>query len=98
MLSPDSILGPEMWWEPIMVRLAFPEDPAPSRLTKPQRREAIDLFDRGWNPHRMSYRSMAKNRPNWKLVEMGLATFDQGPVGSWLKTTCFMPVWTDPVL
>lgn len=98
MLCPDSILGEELWWFPITVASNFPEDPAPEKLTKAQIREALLLFEKGYQVHFMSYRQMPRNRPLWRLVQLELAYFEFGPVGSWLKQQGFMPLWSDPVI
>lgn len=66
-------------------------------LTKTQRWNAELMLDNGWVPYRVGQGRMQRNRPLWKLVEMGLAHMDFGPSGSWLKSYCFMPVWSDPV-
>lgn len=55
------------------------------------------MFENGWVPYRVGPGRMQRNRPLWKLVEMGLGHMDFGPSGSWLKSYCFMPVWSDPV-
>lgn len=68
-----------------------------SGLTVAQNREAVLLFDRGFSLHHTSYRSMPRNRPLWKLVEMGLAEFGKCPRNSWLTTNGFLPIWSDPI-
>ncbi len=67
------------------------------KLTKAQIREALLLFEKGYQVHLMNYRQMPRNRPLWRLVELGLAHFDFGPVGSCLKQQGFMPLWSDPI-
>lgn len=67
------------------------------KLTTAQRREAELLFGEGFVIAPRSYRGLPRNRSLWKLVELGLAEFDMGPSGSWLKTYGFSPIWSDPV-
>ena len=66
------------------------------KLTKQQNDVAKACFEEEYYPFRMFPRC-GKNKPAWKLVEMGLFEFDFGPRGAWLQTYCFMPVWGDPV-
>lgn len=98
MLCPDSVLGEVLWWEPVTVPPGMKKNPPRQSLTSQQMREALLLFERGYLPHMMSYRSMPRNRPLWRLVQLGLAHFDFGPVGSWLKQQGFMPLWSDPII
>jgi hypothetical protein len=93
MLSPDCILGPEIWDEIILV-------PEPrEKLTPAQRREAFLIFEQGFvvMPAR-SPRGLTRYKPLWALHNLDLVTFDFGPVGSWLKTYGFGAKWTDPVI
>lgn len=66
------------------------------RLTARQRYYAEQIFEKEYSAYNL-FPWAARNRPKWKLVEMGLAEFDFGPRGSWLMTYCFMPVWSDPI-
>ncbi len=66
-------------------------------MTKAMKREALLIFERGYTMQPLSYRGLPRNRPLWKLVNMGLAEFDSGPRGSWLKSVGFMPLWSDPI-
>lgn len=67
-----------------------------NKLTKQQYKAAIIMFDSGSFEFYM-FPFSNRNRPAWKLVEMGLAIHDFGPRGAWLITYCFMPIWSDPV-
>lgn len=66
-------------------------------LSKSQRRNAELMFESGSVPFRVGPGRMQRNRPLWHLVSLGLAEMEFGPRGSWLKSYCFMPVWSDPV-
>jgi len=68
-----------------------------SRLTPSQRHNAELMFEQGWIPFRVGPGRMQRNIPMWTLVKLGLAEFDWGPRGSWLKTYSFLPVWSDPI-
>lgn len=69
--------------------------PSP-KLTDAQYNAASIMFDGGsYNYYLFPF--AGRNKPAWRLVEMGIATFDFGPRGSWLQSYCFMPVWSDPI-
>ncbi len=65
-------------------------------LSPNQRKVAESLFHKGYYFYR-TFPYGGKNKPAWKLCELGLAEWGIGPKGSFLQTYCFMPVWTDPV-
>lgn len=71
--------------------------PSP-RLTPAQRKELLLIHEHGFSffPSR-SPRGLTRYKPLWALVDMGLLTWGFGPKGSFLKTYCFMPAWTDPI-
>lgn len=66
-------------------------------LTHRQRVLAEHLFEHQYGLFRTAFGRSQSNRPYWHLVSLGLARMDFGPDGSWLKTYCFMPLWSDPV-
>ncbi len=68
-----------------------------AKLTPAQKREALKLFEVGFIEWPTSYRGLPRHKPLGHLVDLGLADIQLGPLGSWLKTYCYMPVWSDPV-
>ena len=65
-------------------------------LSTKQREVAIEIHAEGYREFYM-FPYAGRNKPSWRLVELGLAEMDMGPRGSWLMTYCFMPVWSDPI-
>lgn len=68
-------------------------------MTPAQRRELLLMHEHGFtvSPNQ-SPRGLTRYKPLWALCKQGLAEFEFGPRGSWLKTYCFLPLWGDPIL
>lgn len=60
-------------------------------LTPRQRELLHDLRQRGFLEYRAGFGRSQRNRPLWKLVELGLAHFAWGPPGDWLQVQGFLP-------
>lgn len=61
------------------------------KLTEAQKRTLAAINSTGFVEARAGFGTSQSNRPAWKLVELGLADFDWGPSGSFLKTQGFVP-------
>ena len=94
MPSPDDILGEILWDLPEPIG---DNEGKPSKLTRQQRNWAMTMFSDGYVFYTSNLRTAQRNKCLWRLVALGLADFRFGPSGSWLKTYCFMPLWTDPI-
>jgi hypothetical protein len=62
------------------------------KLTKGEIAFLEELEREGFVMHRVTFGRSQRNRCGWSLVNKGLATFDFGPRGSFLKVQGFMPV------
>lgn len=65
-------------------------------LSREQVKALKEMHEKGYRDFYM-FPYAGRNKPSWKLVELGMAEMDMGPRDSWLMTYCFMPLWTDPV-
>lgn len=66
-------------------------------LSGEQIEAALEIHETGYREFYM-FPYAGRNKPAWKLVDMGLAIMDFGPRNSFLMTYCFMPVWSDPII
>lgn len=60
------------------------------KLTKAQREVLSKLNADGFVEHVTDFSRSQANKPLWTLVKLGLADFDWGPKGSFLKTQGFV--------
>jgi len=67
------------------------------KLSSPQYREALLLFERGFIIWPLSYRGLPRHKPLQVLIEMGLADIGWGPIDSCFRTMGYYPVWSDPI-
>lgn len=61
------------------------------KLTKAQQQALENLVNTGFTEHINRFSRSQANKPLWRLAELGLATFEFGPKGSFLMTQGFMP-------
>ncbi len=72
--------------------------PSPEKkLTSAQLKELKILHEFEYIIWPTSYRGLTRHKPLQYLVDIGLAQIGDGPKGSWLKTICYMPLWSDPI-
>ncbi len=67
------------------------------KLTPAQLRELKILHEFDHVVWPTSYRGMPRHKPLQYLVDIGLAEIEYGPRDSWLKTMCYLPIWSDPI-